>query len=115
VLCILALELLRSIQVAELADELGPDDPSEGVIAYYQSLCELLVMRGHLIKRRIRVDGDVIPYYRTMSDEQQPPDRAATNTEWFSKDDEQSAPVFDIEQPLAVDIAQQPELVLDAQ
>lgn len=55
--------------VDELVGELSPDEPSEGVIAYYRSLCEHLVSSGHLTKWRISVDGDAVPYYRAMSDE----------------------------------------------
>jgi hypothetical protein len=84
--------------VEELVDELGPADPSEGVIAYYRALLELLVDSDQVAKRRIE-DAGAVPYYRAKPE--QPSDDAGTDTE-----SEEREMTLDIKQPLMVDITE---------
>jgi hypothetical protein len=85
--------------VEELVNELGPDDPSEGVIAYYRALLELLVDTDHIAKRRVE-DAGAVPYYRA-NPEQRTSGEAGADTE-----SEEREMALDITQPLMVDIAE---------
>lgn len=95
--------------VDELVTEIGPDDPSEGVISYYRALLELLADTDRIAKRRITVDGGVVPYYRAIQDEQRESDEVRTDAEWFPSGDtadEKRETAIESEQPLTVDIAE---------